>query len=320
MSEANSRAGDYDNAAVEIWLVNWQDVTQRLLLRRAISARSPTASVGFTAEVRGLAHLLNQPKGRCFNIGCDADAGRCALRVDLDSAAFRGDGSVVAVEDNRRLQRSGLDGFAEGWFARGRLTWTSGANAGRSIEVNSHRIAPASSNSGGGELCGRAGRRLHHPRRLRQAIRDLPGEISTTGRNFRGFPHMPGNDSPCSYPRPGEGNSGGALGLMAPHSDPTRAAVVAETLSWLGTPYRHQASLKGIGYDCLGLVRGGLARSSSAKSPERLPAYTPDWAEAGGIEGPGSGPGRRHLGRDRARRSRPQATCCCFAGGRQFAG
>ena len=36
----------------------------------------------------------------------------------------------------------------------------------------------------------------------------------------------------------------------------TRAAIVAEARAWIGTPYRHQASLKGIGCDCLGLLRG----------------------------------------------------------------
>ncbi|ODN72440.1 NlpC/P60 family protein [Methylobrevis pamukkalensis] len=59
-----------------------------------------------------------------------------------------------------------------------------------------------------------------------------------------------------------------------------RDAIVAETLSWLGTPYRHQASLKGAGCDCLGLVRG-VWRAAIGPEPETPPAYTPDWAEAG---------------------------------------
>jgi cell wall-associated NlpC family hydrolase len=36
----------------------------------------------------------------------------------------------------------------------------------------------------------------------------------------------------------------------------SRSAIVAEARTWIGTPYRHQASLKGVGCDCLGLVRG----------------------------------------------------------------
>lgn len=58
-----------------------------------------------------------------------------------------------------------------------------------------------------------------------------------------------------------------------------RAAVVAEARSWIGTPYLHQASLKGVGCDCLGLVRG-VWRSIFGDEPEAPPAYSRDWAEA----------------------------------------
>jgi NlpC/P60 family putative phage cell wall peptidase len=63
----------------------------------------------------------------------------------------------------------------------------------------------------------------------------------------------------------------------------TRAAIVAEALSWVGTPYRHQASLKGVGCDCLGLLRG-VWRAFYGPEPEPVPGYTPDWAEARGAE------------------------------------
>jgi NlpC/P60 family putative phage cell wall peptidase len=62
-----------------------------------------------------------------------------------------------------------------------------------------------------------------------------------------------------------------------------RKMIVAETRDWIGTPYRHQASLKGIGCDCLGLVRG-VWRAVIGDEPERAPAYAPDWAEAAGLE------------------------------------
>ena len=63
----------------------------------------------------------------------------------------------------------------------------------------------------------------------------------------------------------------------------TRTAIVAEARSWIGTPYRHQASLKGVGCDCLGLVRG-VWRSLLGAEPERAPPYSRDWAEAAGEE------------------------------------
>jgi NlpC/P60 family putative phage cell wall peptidase len=62
-----------------------------------------------------------------------------------------------------------------------------------------------------------------------------------------------------------------------------REAVVAAARRWIGTPYRHQASVQGVGTDCLGLVRG-VWREVTGEEPERAPAYTPDWAEALGEE------------------------------------
>src|SRR5690348_193881 len=63
----------------------------------------------------------------------------------------------------------------------------------------------------------------------------------------------------------------------------TRSAIVTEARAWIGTPYRHQASLKGVGCDCLGLVRG-VWRALIGDEPERAPPYAPDWAEASGKE------------------------------------
>jgi NlpC/P60 family putative phage cell wall peptidase len=63
----------------------------------------------------------------------------------------------------------------------------------------------------------------------------------------------------------------------------TRAAIVAEARGWIGTPYRHQASRKGVGCDCLGLVRG-VWRAVIGPEPEATPAYAADWAEASAKE------------------------------------
>ncbi len=59
-----------------------------------------------------------------------------------------------------------------------------------------------------------------------------------------------------------------------------RQAVVAAARNWMGTPYRHQASLKGVGCDCLGFVRG-VWRDVYGAEPETVPAYAPGWAEGG---------------------------------------
>ena len=61
----------------------------------------------------------------------------------------------------------------------------------------------------------------------------------------------------------------------------TRADIVAAAERWVGTPYRHQASLKGAGTDCLGLLRG-VWRELVGEEPLTVPPYTPDWAEFSG--------------------------------------
>jgi len=69
------------------------------------------------------------------------------------------------------------------------------------------------------------------------------------------------------------------------HSSPLvdRVAIVEEARSWLGTPYHHQASVKQVGCDCLGLLRG-VWRAVIGPEPEAMVAYTPDWGQATGEE------------------------------------
>ena len=73
----------------------------------------------------------------------------------------------------------------------------------------------------------------------------------------------------------------------------TREQIVTAARGWLGTPYHHQASVKGVGCDCLGLIRG-LWRELLGDEPETLPAYTRDWGDVTGSE-PLLAVARRHL-------------------------
>ncbi len=78
-----------------------------------------------------------------------------------------------------------------------------------------------------------------------------------------------------------------------------REVIVAEARSWIGTPYQHQASLKGVGCDCLGLVRG-IWRAVCGDEPEAVPAYSRDWAEAACFETLALAAGRHMIEIDRA--------------------
>ena len=84
-------------------------------------------------------------------------------------------------------------------------------------------------------------------------------------------------------PRPGPVEPHPDRSAVFPPHDGEGDRIVAVARSWLGTPYRHQASVKGEGADCLGLVRG-VWREVAGEEPEAVPAYSSDWAEVGGEE------------------------------------
>jgi NlpC/P60 family putative phage cell wall peptidase len=71
--------------------------------------------------------------------------------------------------------------------------------------------------------------------------------------------------------------------LFATRHSPFAGDIVAIARSWIGTPYVHQAGLKHVGCDCLGLLRG-IWRELYGEEPEETPPYSLDWAEATGAE------------------------------------
>jgi uncharacterized phage protein (TIGR02218 family) len=168
----------------------------------------------FKAEVRGLAHELQQPKGRVIQFACDADLGddqRCT--VDLDLPAFKGTGAVTAVADQRTFTVSGLDTFDEDWFTRGLLTWTGGANAGRKAEAKLHSKrdgvatlelwqAMAEEVEAGDAFTITAGCDKH--------FKTCKAKFDNSV-NFRGFPHVPGIDFALAVPDRGGKNDGGSM-------------------------------------------------------------------------------------------------------------
>ena len=81
--------------------------------------------------------------------------------------------------------------------------------------------------------------------------------------------------------------------MASPGTPLSRAAIIAAARGWIGTPYRHQASVKGVGADCLGLLRG-VWRDIIGPEPEHPGAYAPGWAEFSADE-PLRAAARRHL-------------------------
>lgn len=196
LTDADLSAGRYDDAGVEIFRVNWQDPSQRLLMRSGSLGEVRRGGNAFVAEVRGLAHYLQQPKGRLYQLACDADLGDSRCTIDLDNAAYRGSGAITAVSTPRRYAVSGLAGFSHDFFSRGLVTFTSGPASGQKIEVKAHaKIAgivtielwaePEGPPVEGNAFTITAG----CDKRIETCRAKFANAV-----NFRGFPAMPGND------------------------------------------------------------------------------------------------------------------------------
>jgi uncharacterized phage protein (TIGR02218 family) len=214
LSEDELAAGRYDAATIETFLVDWSEPSLFVLLGKGTLGEVRREGAAFAAEVRGLADRLNEESGRRYTTTCSADLGDHRCGIDLGASTFRGVGAITTLNGTSAFFASGLAAFADGWFTAGLLTWTSGTNAGLAVEVKSHRVV-----TGGVTL------------ELWQAMAKplAPGDafIVTAGCdkrfdtcrvrfnnavNFRGFPHIPGNDFVTRYAVSGEpGNTGKSL-------------------------------------------------------------------------------------------------------------
>lgn len=197
LEEKDLANGLYDNAEIEVYLVNWQDITQRILMRSGNIGEVKRSSLAFMAEVRGLAHHLQQPQGRLYQQTCDAELGDEKCSIDLNLPAYSIISSVVNVTPDSQIQTDNLTAFPTGWFNGGKLEWLSGENTGAITEVKSHQ--KFSDNLAGITLW----RRHNVTPSIADQFKLTAGCDKTFGTckakffnqlRFRGFPHIPGND------------------------------------------------------------------------------------------------------------------------------
>lgn len=213
ITEADIMAGLYDGAEVLAWAVNWETPSQRQLLFRGKLGEIVRAGGSFRAELRGLAEALNQPQGRVFQTPCAAVLGDLDCGVTLETAAFRWTGAVEGVGEARRLRLPTLSQFAPRWFERGVCTVLDGASAGAVRTVKFDRA-------------GGSGRWIELDERLSAGI-DAGDRVKVVAgcdkraetcrakfanmANFRGFPHLPGEDWLMAYPVAGEADPEGRV-------------------------------------------------------------------------------------------------------------
>ena len=196
LSADDLRAGLWDGAEIEIFFVNWQDLTQgKIVLKRGTIGHVELQDAVFKAELRGMTQQLQQQIVELFTPDCRADLGDSRCKVDLSALTVIG--SVTAATDQYGFTDS-TRSEADDYWNGGLVTWTSGANQGHKMEIGTFTAGVFS---------------LYLPMSGVIAVGDTyslrPGcdKSFTTcktrynnGNNFRGEPYIPGTDVVYNYP------------------------------------------------------------------------------------------------------------------------
>lgn len=212
ITEGDITAGRYDGAAIEAWLVQWDEPGNRVLQFRGTLGELTRANGAFTAELRGLAERMNAATGRVYQRGCSAVLGDGECGLDLGAAGYWAEVTVGSVAGGRVFEIAGLDGFEPRWFERGRCVVLDGAAAGLVGAVKLDRPEGAL-------------RRVELWDRLRAGIAAGDRIRLTAGcdkrmetcrlkfanlLNFRGFPDIPGEDWMVAHPSRLSARDGGS--------------------------------------------------------------------------------------------------------------
>jgi uncharacterized phage protein (TIGR02218 family) len=188
-------AGLFDGARIEVFIVNWADLGQgRLLLRKGFLGEIKRADQRFSAEIRGLSNRLQQTAGKLYSRLCRVDLGSSECGVALGPRTDTYAVTQVITADTVRI----VTARATGYFTFGKATFTTGANAGAVNEVLLHD----------GQTI-----RLFVPMPRPIVVGDQIVLVAGCDKtpetcnakfvnilNFRGEPHIPGNDKVFSYP------------------------------------------------------------------------------------------------------------------------
>jgi uncharacterized phage protein (TIGR02218 family) len=201
LSEADILAGKWDFATVNLFAVNWADLTQGTLKLRRGALGEVSVTRDFTVELRGLAQWLQQTIGEVASETCKADLfdARCKLVDTVGVWKFTGV-AVSTIVAAQRQWTSGALAQAADFFTAGKVLWQTGANAGLAKEIKTH--------ASGGNLL------LQEPMPYvinvgdtftiwagcRKRFTEDCGATFANQVNFRGFPHLPGTDQMLKGP------------------------------------------------------------------------------------------------------------------------
>ncbi len=202
ISEGDLISGRFDGATIETWRVNWQDPAQNQQLRTGYLGEVKLADTSFQVEIRGLSVALEQERGRIYQYGCDASCGDHRCGLDLSRPDLHFDGTVLTVASQTNLTVSLASRPAESRLTLGQMTMMSGAVEGMVFDILNH-------SQNGAEDVLELWLPLHKDVRPGDSVQLHVGcdknfatcrDIYANQQNFRGFPHMPGNDFVLSSP------------------------------------------------------------------------------------------------------------------------
>lgn len=140
ITEKDIAAGRYDDATVELIWVNFNDVSQRLLLNKGFIGQLTRTQYSFNAELRSLASKLQQPTGRLYQRTCDANLGDSRCKLNLEP--FATTGTITGFVDERFVFATLAVTNPTGYFAFGYMEMLSGNGVGLKYEIHGHTVNP----------------------------------------------------------------------------------------------------------------------------------------------------------------------------------
>lgn len=203
ITTADIERGLYDDARVDLYIVNWKDPTQFDHRARGTFGNIVQVENGFAVEFRSRAHILNQPTGLTYQRTCQAKLGDGNCKVNLALAAYRATVTIASVAGH--LVAVSATGKATDFFTLGTLIDASGARFGIKTHIGNTLILweePTVPPVGVVTLL--AG--------CKQDIATCQTKFANRLNFYMGFPHMIGNDALTAYPVRGRDDyTGGSL-------------------------------------------------------------------------------------------------------------
>jgi uncharacterized phage protein (TIGR02218 family) len=199
LAESEIEAGLYDYARIDVYVCNWADLTQGVVqLRRGWLGQVTIANGIYAAELRGMHDLLQRPFGVTYSAECRHDLGDSNCTINLGMVTITG--SVTTVMDAAHFSDTSRT-EASGQFNYGKLTWTSGANQGRSMEVKNWDL-PSQTFSLWLPMANPIAVGDHYTvyAGCDKRFTTCQSKFSN-GINFGGFPYVPGVGNILKYPQ-----------------------------------------------------------------------------------------------------------------------